>query len=137
MLFRWYIDSVPIRVFRNYQNKGVAYPNAQGMRAYTSIYDGDSWATQGGRIKINWSYAPFIAKFRQFRPKACFWNGAVSISQCATSSRVNWWTSPIYNHLNHAKKGQMKWARDNYLIYDYCKKFNGQMPRECSLDETS
>ncbi|KAL0015545.1 hypothetical protein SO802_002614 [Lithocarpus litseifolius] len=68
----WYIDSVPIRVFRNYQNKGIAYPNEQGMRVYASIWDGDNWATEGGRIKINWANAPFIAKFAQFRPRACY-----------------------------------------------------------------
>lgn len=45
------------------------------MRVYASIWDGDNWATEGGRIKINWANAPFIAKFAQFRPRACYWNG--------------------------------------------------------------
>uniref|UniRef100_A0A7N2KVY8 GH16 domain-containing protein n=1 Tax=Quercus lobata TaxID=97700 RepID=A0A7N2KVY8_QUELO len=94
----WYIDSAPIRVFRNYQNKGIAYPNEQGMRVYASIWDGDNRATEGGRIKIYWANAPFIAKFAQFRPRACSWNGTVSISQCSTNSNSNWWTSPMYNH---------------------------------------
>lgn len=93
----------------------------------------------GARIKINWANATFIAKFAQFRPRACYWNGTVSISQCSTNSNSNWWTSPMYNKLNNTQMGQLKWVRDNYMISDYCtdtKRFNGQMPPECFLDET-
>ncbi|WOG94369.1 hypothetical protein DCAR_0313663 [Daucus carota subsp. sativus] len=131
----WYIDNVPIRVFRNYNNEGIAYPNQQGMRVYSSLWNADNWATRGGLVKIDWTSAPFIARFRHFRARACKWDGSFSTAQCAFPSPANWWTSPIHKQLTAGKQGQMKWARDNYMIYDYCKdakRFNGQMPPECS-----
>ncbi|KAG5060761.1 hypothetical protein JHK87_001790 [Glycine soja] len=130
----WYIDSIPIRAYRNYENEGIAYPNKQGMRVYTSLWNADDWATRGGLVKTNWSGAPFIARFNHFRARACKWNGAVSINQCALNFPANWWTSPTYKQLSYAKLGQMNWVRNNYMIYDYCrdtKRFNGRMPPEC------
>ncbi|KAM7515413.1 hypothetical protein LguiA_004996 [Lonicera macranthoides] len=131
----WYIDSLPIRVFKNYQNEGIAYPNQQGMRVYSSLWNADNWATRGGLEKIDWNSAPFKAGLRNFRARACKWDGPLSISQCATPSTANWWTSPTYKQLSFGKQGQMKWVRDNHMIYDYCKdtrRFNSQMPPECS-----
>ena len=133
--FRWYIDGLPIRVFRNYENEGIAYPSKQGMRVYSSLWNADNWATRGGLVKIDWTSAPFIARLRNFRARACKWDGPSSITQCAAATPANWWTSPIYKQLSNAKLGQLKWVRDNHMIYDYCKdtkRFNGNMPAECS-----
>ncbi|XP_031250682.1 probable xyloglucan endotransglucosylase/hydrolase protein 26 [Pistacia vera] len=130
----WYIDSLPIRVYRNYENEGIAYPNKQGMRVYSSIWNADNWATRGGLVKIDWNSAPFIARFRRFRPRACKWVGPASTSLCASNSPANWWTSPTYSQLSSAQMGQLQWVRNNYLIYDYCqdaKRFNEQIPPEC------
>ncbi|XP_059311614.1 probable xyloglucan endotransglucosylase/hydrolase protein 26 [Lycium ferocissimum] len=130
----WYVDDIPIRVFRNYQSQGIGYPNAQGMGVYSSLWNADNWATRGGLDKIDWNSAPFVAKYRNFRPRACFWNGPVSITQCAVASVNNWYTSPQYSQLSYDKQGQMAWIRNNYMIYDYCKdakRFNGQFPSEC------
>ncbi|GFS41210.1 xyloglucan endotransglucosylase/hydrolase 26 [Actinidia rufa] len=80
----WYVDSLPIRVFRNYQNEGFPYPNQQGMRVYSSLWNTDNWVTRGGLVKIDWNSAPFIARYRHFRARACKWNGPVRISQCPT-----------------------------------------------------
>ncbi|XP_050219659.1 probable xyloglucan endotransglucosylase/hydrolase protein 26 [Mercurialis annua] len=131
----WYVDSIPIRVYRNYENEGIGYPNKQGMRAYSSLWNADNWATRGGLVKIDWNSAPFIARYRTFRGRACKWNGPVSINTCAATTPANWWTSPVYSQLSVAKLGQLKWVRDNYMIYNYCtdtKRYNGQVPPECS-----
>lgn len=126
---------MPIRVFRNYEKEGIAYPNKQGMRTHVSIWNADNWATRGGLDKIDWSNAPFIDRLRRFRARACKWNGPISINQCAAKTPGNWWTSPTYSQLSSAKMGQLKWVRDKYMIYDYCKdtkRFNGKMALECS-----
>ncbi|MCD9644719.1 putative xyloglucan endotransglucosylase/hydrolase protein 26 [Datura stramonium] len=130
----WYVDDIPIRVFKNYQSQGIPYPNAQAMGVYSSLWNADSWATRGGLVKIDWTNAPFIAKYRNFVPRACLWNGTVSINKCAAQTSDNWYTSPEYSQLSYAKQGQMNWVRNNYMIYDYCKdtkRFNGQFPGEC------
>ncbi|KAL2494382.1 putative xyloglucan endotransglucosylase/hydrolase protein 26 [Forsythia ovata] len=130
----WYVDGVPLRVFRNYQSEGIPYPNKQAMRVYSSIWNADSWATRGGLDKIDWNESPFVARFRSFRPRACKYDGPISITQCATPTPANWWNSPVYSQLSYEKQGQMNWVRNNYMIYDYCKdtkRFNGWLPGEC------
>ncbi|XP_043700227.1 probable xyloglucan endotransglucosylase/hydrolase protein 26 [Telopea speciosissima] len=134
----WFIDSIPIRVFKNYESKGIDYPHQQGMRAYSSIWDADNWATQGGRIKIDWKSAPFVARFRRFRARACKWSGPVSITQCAANTAANWWTSPVYSQLSNEQIGQMMLARNKSMIYNYCTdfaRFQGNFPPECSLPQ--
>ncbi|XP_042482162.1 probable xyloglucan endotransglucosylase/hydrolase protein 26 [Macadamia integrifolia] len=134
----WFIDSIPIRVFRNYESQGIPFPNKQGMKSYSSIWNADNWATQGGRIKIDWKSAPFVAHFRRFRARACKWRGPVSITQCAAVTPANWWTSPVYSKLTYNQIGQMQSVRNNYMIYNYCtdsKRFKGNFPLECSLPQ--
>ncbi|KAK1257340.1 putative xyloglucan endotransglucosylase/hydrolase protein 26 [Acorus gramineus] len=132
----WLVDGLPIRVFRNQESIGIPYPNAQPMRVYSSIWNADNWATRGGLEKIDWKSAPFVARYRQFRARACRWGGFESIAGCASNTtRTNFWASPAYARLSYAQVGQMMWVRNNYMIYDYCKdtkRFNGQMPLECS-----
>ncbi|CAL5186443.1 unnamed protein product [Lathyrus oleraceus] len=130
----FYIDSIPIRVFRNYEYEGIAYPNKQGMRVYISLHKANNWATRGGLVKVDWSEAPFTAKFNHFRARACKWNGEVSFYECASNIPANWWTSSIYKQLSYAQMDQLNWVRSNHMIYDYChdtQRFNGQMPLEC------
>nr|GMD94756.1 probable xyloglucan endotransglucosylase/hydrolase protein 26 [Ipomoea batatas]GME14834.1 probable xyloglucan endotransglucosylase/hydrolase protein 26 [Ipomoea batatas] len=135
----WYIDGVPIRVYRNYTSLGIPYPNQQPMRIYSSLWDADDWATRGGLDKIDWTKAPFIAKYRNFRPRGCYWNGTASIAQCAIPSRKNWWSSAAFGRLSYAKAGQMNWVRQNFMVYDYCKdtkRFKGLMPGECYVPQS-
>lgn len=104
------------------------------MRVYSSLWNADSWATRGGLVKIDWTKAPFIARLRHFRARACKYEGPISVSKCAAPTPGNWWNSPVYAHLSFDKHNQMNWVRDNFMIYDYCKdfkRFNGLMPGEC------
>ncbi|XP_071742333.1 probable xyloglucan endotransglucosylase/hydrolase protein 26 [Rutidosis leptorrhynchoides] len=131
----WYVDSIPIRIFRNYESEGIPYPNQKGMRVYSSLWNADNWATRGGLVKIDWTAAPFVANYRNFRARSCEWNGPCSISQCALTARDNWWTSTGYKQLTISEQDQLKWVRDNHMMYNYCSdvwRFNGQMAPECS-----
>ncbi|KAL7093622.1 hypothetical protein ACP275_11G050600 [Erythranthe tilingii] len=130
----WYVDSIPIRVYRNYQGEGIPYPNQKPMRVYSSLWNADSWATRGGLDKIDWTQSPFVAKLRRFRSRACAYNGPTDTAQCGAPTPENWWSSAVYSYLNVDQRRQMNWARSNYLIYDYCKnikQFNGFLPGEC------
>ncbi|CAN6456587.1 unnamed protein product [Victoria cruziana] len=130
----WFIDGIPIRVYENHENAGVPYPNKQGMRMYTTLWNGEDWATQGGKVKVDWNAAPFVARFSRFSPKACKWQGPSSISDCSSPGPRNWWTSPSLQRLGYAQLGQLRWVRQNFMIYDYCrnpKRFHGDLPPEC------
>jgi hypothetical protein len=111
------VDGIPIRVFPNVEAKTqVPYLHNQSMYIYATIWDGDSWATQGGRIKLNWTYAPFVASYREFGADACS-GGEASALDCAAS---RWWNQVQYRALNDAQLGQLKWVQENLTIYDYC-----------------
>lgn len=107
------VDEVPIRVFMNHKTSGVPYPERQAMGLFSSIWNGDSWATQGGLVKINWSHAPFVAAYRNFQ----------------TDQRV----ASSVEGLTPAQKNKLDWVKRNYMIYDYCsdKQRYPVSPPEC------
>ncbi|KAH7300887.1 hypothetical protein KP509_23G002100 [Ceratopteris richardii] len=107
------VDDVPIRVFNNLESKGVPFPNRQAMGIYSSIWNGDEWATQGGSIKINWDHAPFIASYRGFLVNACDAEASeCSLSVAPSSGRQASLSASQLTNLEKVKKG--------YMVYDYC-----------------
>ncbi|CAL9135718.1 unnamed protein product [Musa textilis] len=125
----FYVDGTPVRVFRNSEGAGVAYPKNQAMRVYASLWDADDWATRGGLVKTDWSQAPFVASYRGFVADACVAAGG---RPSCSASKASWWDQGLDS--NGARK--LKWVRDNYMVYDYCrdaKRFPGGFPPECSL----
>lgn len=58
------MDTVPVRAFRNNEALGVPFPNTQGVGIYASLWDGSTWATQAGKVAIDWKAAPFVASFQ-------------------------------------------------------------------------
>ncbi|XP_020589945.1 LOW QUALITY PROTEIN: probable xyloglucan endotransglucosylase/hydrolase protein 26 [Phalaenopsis equestris] len=130
----WFVDGIPIRVYRNYEKIGIPYPKSRAMKVYSSLWNADNWATRGGLVKIDWSSAPFIARYRELKLRACYWYGQGSTQYCSWNTPKNWWASPQYSKLGYAQLGQLEWVRNNYMIYDYCKdvyRFHGKMPLEC------
>ncbi|TVU07776.1 hypothetical protein EJB05_41145 [Eragrostis curvula] len=67
----FYVDGTPIREFRNREAIGVAFPKNQPMRVYASIWDAEDWATQGGRVKTDWTKAPFTASYQGLAASGC------------------------------------------------------------------
>jgi xyloglucan:xyloglucosyl transferase len=128
---------MPIRVFRNYQSSnGVAFPTWQPMYAYSSIWAAEDWATQKGRVKTDWSKAPFVANYHGIDLDVCECYGGDCVYGCAAA--FNQGGGCAGQQLTGDEMGQMKWVQDNFRIYDYCvdyKRFNGQMAPECSLPQ--
>ncbi|KAK9666561.1 hypothetical protein RND81_14G193800 [Saponaria officinalis] len=131
------VDWVPIRVYKNHENKGVPFPKSQPMRLKASLWNGDNWATRGGLDKIDWSKAPFVASFRNPKIDACLWRGNPRECMNITSNNSNyWWNNERFNTLSWIQRRLFKWVRKYHLIYDYCQdnqRFLGNFPKECSL----
>ncbi|KAJ4962680.1 hypothetical protein NE237_022619 [Protea cynaroides] len=128
------VDWVPIRVYRNHADKGVAFPRWQPMSIKATIWNGDSWATRGGQDKIDWSKGPFIASFKNYKMDTCIWRGNARFCSVDTSS--NWWNKAWFSTLNPWQRRLFKWVRKHHLIYDYCQdnmRFLNNLPKECSL----
>uniref|UniRef100_A0A453SR10 Xyloglucan endotransglucosylase/hydrolase n=1 Tax=Aegilops tauschii subsp. strangulata TaxID=200361 RepID=A0A453SR10_AEGTS len=118
------VDDMPIRDFRNLEGKGIAFPKNQPMRLYSSLWNADDWATQGGRVKTDWSHAPFSASYRGFKADACVAPG--------TGAAGEWYNQ----ELDLTRQQRMRWVQRNYMIYNYCtdpKRVAQGVPAECSM----
>ncbi|KAL6873683.1 hypothetical protein ACP4OV_013765 [Aristida adscensionis] len=138
-----YIDGTPIRVFRNNAAHGVPFPVRQPVHVFASIWDAEEWATQGGRVKTDWSRAPFVTAFRRYNVSAaaCAWDdagGGETPARCLQGGgggggrapswmeqRMDWWSWMT-----------LSWVRMNYMVYDYCadeRRFPRGFPPECVI----
>ncbi|KAK1388978.1 Xyloglucan endotransglucosylase/hydrolase [Heracleum sosnowskyi] len=116
------VDDTPIRVHSNLEHKGLPFPKDQAMGVYSSIWNADDWATQGGRVKTDWSHAPFIASYRGFEIDGCECPTTVTAAQVSRrcSSKRYWWDEPRLSELSLHQSHQLLWVRANHMIYDYC-----------------
>lgn len=112
----FYVDEVPIRVYKNNEARGIPYPKAQPMGVFSTLWEADDWATRGGLEKIDWSKAPFYAYYKDFEIEGCPVPGPAS---CASNPR-NQWEGVAYQGLSPTQARLHRWVRLNHMIYDYC-----------------
>ncbi|OVA01628.1 Glycoside hydrolase [Macleaya cordata] len=133
----FYVDQIPIRVFKNNRKIGVDYPS-KPMQIEASLWDGESWATDGGKEKINWSMAPFKAYFRGFNIDGCSSSSPPSSSSSYKSSSSSsssssntddqsvcystklWWNREKYWKLTPYEQKAYENVKNYYMTYDYC-----------------
>ncbi|BBN02818.1 xyloglucan:xyloglucosyl transferase [Marchantia polymorpha subsp. ruderalis] len=118
----FYVDSVPIRVLRNTPQSQSFYPKVRPMYVFSSIWNGDDWATRGGLDKVNWTNAPFLAHYKDFKMNGCVYNGVDPAPDCVSPFySTTWWST--HDELNAVELRKLEWVRSNYMIYDYCTDF--------------
>ncbi|CAL1411464.1 unnamed protein product [Linum trigynum] len=121
------VDNIPIRVFTNMESQGVPFPSKQPMSIHSSLWNADDWATQGGRVKADWTKAPFVASYKNFKAEACIRNPPAASSTCSPGA---WQTQG----LDAAGRNRIRWVQSKYMIYNYCtdlKRFPQGVPYEC------
>ncbi|KAJ8430408.1 hypothetical protein Cgig2_025835 [Carnegiea gigantea] len=127
---RFSVDGTPIGQFRNLESIVVPFPKNQPMRIYSSLWNADDWAIQGGRVKIDWTRAPFTAPYRNFNADACVWSNGRS--SCRGTSSASTWMN---QQLDATSQKRLQWVQKNYMIYNYCtdtKRFPQGLPKECT-----
>ncbi|CAA0808672.1 Xyloglucan endotransglucosylase/hydrolase protein 24 [Striga hermonthica] len=107
------VDNSPIRVFNNHESSGVPFPNTKRMRVYCSLWNADEWATQGGRVKTDWTKAPFVAYYRNFRIE----NGPQSQNL----------------ELDAKGRNRLRWVQQRHMVYNYCAD-NRRFPQGTSIE---
>ncbi|KAJ8617070.1 hypothetical protein MRB53_013256 [Persea americana] len=112
----FYVDSVPIRVYKNNEAIGIPYPNYQPMGIYSTLWNADDWATRGGLDKIDWSKAPFYAYYKDFDIDGC----TIPDPNGCSANPNNWWDALSYQQLNPIQARLYRWVRSNHMVYDYC-----------------
>ncbi|RCV35273.1 hypothetical protein SETIT_7G227600v2, partial [Setaria italica] len=131
----WSVDGVPVRVFRNHEPAGVPYLSGQAMRVHGSLWNGESWATEGGRVKTNWSAAPFVTSYGGYASSACV-VPASGGGGCPPNASSSPGDAGAWMGRQLGPEG-VAWAREKYMIYDYCDdrwRFRQGPPAECNLD---
>lgn len=127
------VDNSPIRVFNNLESIGVPFPRNQPMRLYSSLWNADDWATMGGRVKADWTKAPFVASFRNFNADACVVSSGSS--SCAAKSTKGLQTSAWQEQsLDAPGRNRLRWVQQKYMVYSYCSdsnRFPQGLPPEC------
>ncbi|KAL2533046.1 Xyloglucan endotransglucosylase/hydrolase protein 9 [Abeliophyllum distichum] len=104
---RFLVDDIPIREFSNKEKKGIPYPKKQPMGIHGSLWNADDWATQGGRVKTNWSDAPFVATFQSFDIDACELSADEvddPVVKCGKLGKF-WWDKPVIKELKQQREG--------------------------------
>ncbi|KAG6547846.1 hypothetical protein Mapa_010663 [Marchantia paleacea] len=137
-LILFLVDNRVIRVFHNTKDLGVPYLEYQPMYIYSSIWNGESWATRGGLDRIDWEEQPFLASYTGFNLRdACAVesNEASAMHNCYKMlfrSAYGWAPNLA---LSLAQIEDLRWIRNRFMIYDYCtdrRRFRGRQPPECA-----
>lgn len=87
------------------------------MQIEATLWDGDSWATDGGKTKINWNYAPFKAHFQGFDITGCQVENH-NTSLCG--SHKYWWNGQKFWQLDPTGQKAYENVKHKYVNYDYC-----------------
>ncbi|WOL20138.1 hypothetical protein Cni_G28940 [Canna indica] len=127
----FYIDNIPIReVVRTAM--GGCYPS-KPMSLYATIWDGSSWATLGGRYKVNYKYAPYVAEFKDLVIHGCAVNPVDHSSPCGRPDTA------VYDLLTMSfeQRVLMNRFRRKHMTYYYCYDRDRYTipPPECSTTE--
>ncbi|KAI3978787.1 hypothetical protein MKX01_015962 [Papaver californicum] len=131
----FFVDDVPIRIFKNSKDLGVRFPFNQPMKIYSSLWNADDWATRGGLEKTDWSKAPFIASYTQFHVDGCDAASPQTAQVCSTRGRM-WWDQKAFQDLDGIQDRKLRWVRKKFTIYNYCvdKSRFPNPPPECGRD---
>ncbi|XP_074587918.1 putative xyloglucan endotransglucosylase/hydrolase protein 30 [Curcuma longa] len=117
----FYIDDVPIREVVRTEAMGGDFPS-KPMSVYATIWDGSSWATAYGRIKINYEYEPFVSEFADLVLHGCpvdpIQKAVEAADRCAES--VEELMSADFALLTPRKRAAMRRFRERYMIYCFC-----------------
>jgi len=129
-----FVDDTPVRVLRNLTAAvpGYPFPSKPAMLIRGSIWDGSSWATDGGRTKVDWSQGPFTAGYRGFDVSGCASNGSAT-PPCGSPDL--WWNGGDYRNITAEQRAAYEDVKKNYMNYDYCAdkgRFNNTVPVECN-----
>ncbi|CAH9133002.1 unnamed protein product [Cuscuta epithymum] len=115
----FYVDEIPIREVRRHAAMGGDFPS-KPMSLYVTIWDASTWATNGGRNKVDYKYEPFVAEFRDIVLHGCVVDPIEQIPSTNCTLRHAALMAQPYATLTAHQHHSMKWFREKYMYYSYC-----------------
>ncbi|KAL4304640.1 hypothetical protein GQ457_10G028270 [Hibiscus cannabinus] len=112
----FYVDNIPIREFKRTAAMGGDFPS-KPMSLYATIWDGSNWATNGGKYRVNYKYAPYVAEFSDLILHGC----AVDPIEFS-SKRCDNIQSPeqLTTGITPSQRSKMDSFRRKHMTYSYC-----------------
>ncbi|KAF7107437.1 hypothetical protein CFC21_108061 [Triticum aestivum] len=103
------------------------------MSVHATLWDGSFWATQKGKVPVDWSGAPFVVSYHAYSADACVPapNGGEGGPLSCPAGTDRW----MNRQLDDAGRGTVAWARRDYMHYNYCDdgwRFPQGFPAECA-----
>ncbi|KAL0296374.1 UNVERIFIED_CONTAM: putative xyloglucan endotransglucosylase/hydrolase protein 30 [Sesamum radiatum] len=115
----FYVDEIPIReVVRNAAMRG-DYPS-KPMSVYATIWDASSWATSGGKRKVNYRYQPFVAEFKDLVLEGCIVDPVDQILSSNCTDTAAALMAKDYSTVTPESRKSMRWFRQRHMYYSYC-----------------
>lgn len=98
---------------------GGDYPS-KPMSLYATIWDASTWATNGGKEKVDYQYEPFAAEFQDLVLEGCMVDPIEQVSSTNCTDRIAKLIARDYATVTPLGRHSMKWFRERYMYYSYC-----------------
>lgn len=99
---------------------GGDYPS-KPMSLYATIWDASNWATSGGRYKVNYKYAPFVAEFKDLVLEGCPKDPIQQVSRAGVCVEKDaYLDSQDYAIMTPERRLAMRKFRQRFMYYSYC-----------------
>ncbi|KAF0915696.1 hypothetical protein E2562_037880 [Oryza meyeriana var. granulata] len=114
----FYVDETPIREVVRTAAMGAAFPS-KPMSVYATIWDGSAWATLGGRYRVNYKYAPFVAEFADLVLHGCAVD-SVERSPSPCGDAAGYEEADAAAAVSAPQRAAMAAFRRGHMSYSYC-----------------
>lgn len=123
----FYVDDIPIREIKRTSEMGGDFP-ANPMSVYATIWDGSDWATNGGKYRANYKYAPYVAQFSDITLHGCASDPIDNSLKCEDDVPAG--------SISPSQRTKMSSFRKKHMTYSYCYDRNRYKvaPSECVID---
>ncbi|KAK7399898.1 hypothetical protein VNO78_11093 [Psophocarpus tetragonolobus] len=111
----FYVDNVPIREVTRTKSMGGDFPS-KPMTLYATIWDASDWATNGGKYRVNYKYAPYVAEFSDLVLHGCAVDPIEHVAKCDNAPS----SGAIPSSITPAQRVKMENFRKKHMTYSYC-----------------
>ncbi|XP_057750626.1 probable xyloglucan endotransglucosylase/hydrolase protein 28 [Arachis stenosperma] len=111
----FYVDNVPIREIKRTESMGGDFPS-KPMTLYATIWDASDWATNGGKYRVNYKYAPYVAEFSDLVLHGCAVDPIEHEAKCDNAQT----SKAVPTGVTPAQRIKMENFRKKHMTYSYC-----------------
>ncbi|CAA2992694.1 probable xyloglucan endotransglucosylase hydrolase 30 [Olea europaea subsp. europaea] len=95
------------------------YPS-KPMSLYATIWDASTWATNGGKEKVDYKYEPFVSEFTNLVLEGCIVDPIEQISSTNCTDRIASLLAKKYSTITPEGRKSMKRFREMFMYYSSC-----------------